>query len=233
MPPHDFTVGFPDLTLPRYHRPARWFRRASGGKKKKIPMTSWWSVIKDFPEVGFHHVTLTVHVYYLKSPSEWRLSNVKCSWDAHWSDKQPLRPKHTNIPNPCFFDKRAAVTYSEVTTPLTYPDLKKSMFKQICSFNGNMYRHINIYTYILTKIHNIQVATIIKSSTKLVCSSLLNSDEIEALSTNLSRTGQLLETYGKIVTEINLNVKVNEFTLKIKSLVNEAKQNLWPCANVT
>lgn len=89
-----------------------------------------------------------------------------------------------------------------------------------------MYRHINIYTYILTKIHNIQVATIIKSSTKLVCSSLLNSDEIEALSTNLSRTGQLLETYGKIVTEINLNVKVNEFTLKIKSLVNEAKQNL-------
>lgn len=45
------------------------------------------------------------------------------------------------------FEKRAAVTYSEVTTPLTYPDLKKSMFKQICSFNGNMYRHIYIYKY--------------------------------------------------------------------------------------
>lgn len=46
-----------------------------------------------------------------------------------------------------FFDKRAAVTYSEVTTPLTYPDLKKSMFKQISSFNGNMYRHIYIYIF--------------------------------------------------------------------------------------
>ena len=152
MPPHDFTVGFPDLTLPRYHRPARWFRRASGGKKKKIPMTSWWSVIKDFPEVGFHHVTLTVYVYYLKSPSEWRLSNISQMWNAHGMLTGVTNcrlDQNTKIyQSHVFFDKRAAVTYSEVTTPLTYPDLKKSMFKQICSFNGNMYRHIYIYKYI-------------------------------------------------------------------------------------
>ena len=151
MPPHDFTVGFPDLTLPRYHRPARWFRRASGGKKRKSPWhpgDRWSRIFQKWVFTMLHlQYTFTIWKVPLNGGFQIfhtceRLMGCSLEWQTAAETKTQRYTKSM-----FFFDKRAAVTYSEVTTPLTYPDLKKSMFKQISSFNGNMYRHIYIYIF--------------------------------------------------------------------------------------